>query len=326
MEVTCCGSADIPRLDSRQTTANLCACSDLWGGITSRIKRVRVGESMTTPTEVPVFILAGGLGTRLKEHTEFRPKPMVEIGNRPILWHIMRCYAAHGFKRFIVCAGFKSEVIKDYFLNYDAMNSDFTVNLSNHDVRYHGTYHDDDWKVTVAYTGETTMTGARISRAAAKYLGNCEHFAVTYGDGLCDANFQEELKIHVEARRVGTVLGVNPPSRFGELRTEGQDSLVCSFVEKPELRQSWINGGYFMFRRDFMRYLSPDEDCVLEKEPLSRLTADRQLGVYNHSGFWACMDTQRDKEYLDELWGSGRAPWTASWLNQNKIVGRAGFG
>jgi glucose-1-phosphate cytidylyltransferase len=285
-----------------------------------------VGGRMTGPAEVPVFILAGGLGTRLKEHTEFRPKPMVDVGNRPILWHIMRCYAAYGFKRFIVCAGFKSEVIKDYFLNYDAMNSDFTVSLRNHDVRYHGTYHDDDWEVTVAYTGETAMTGARVGRAAAKYLGSREHFAVTYGDGLCDANFEEEFNVHIGSNRIGTVLAVNPPTRFGELRTEDEGSVVSSFMEKPELRQSWINGGYFIFRRDFMKYLSADENCVLEREPLSRLTADRQLGVFHHSGFWACMDTQRDKEYLDELWRSGQAPWTASWFKQNKKLGRVGYG
>jgi glucose-1-phosphate cytidylyltransferase len=280
---------------------------------------------MTSPAEVPVFILAGGLGTRLKEHTEFRPKPMVEVGNRPILWHIMRCYAAYGFKRFIVCAGFKSEVIKDYFLNYDAMNSDFTVSLRSHDVRYHGAYHDDDWEVTVAYTGESAMTGARVGRAAAKYLGSSKHFAVTYGDGLCDANFQEELNFHIGAGRIGTVLAVNPPSRFGELRTQDEGSLVTSFMEKPELRQSWINGGYFIFQRDFMKYLSADENCVLEREPLIRLTADGQLGMFCHSGFWACMDTQRDKEYLDELWNVGQAPWAESWSTQGKIVGRLGY-
>ncbi len=258
-------------------------------------------------SDVPVFILAGGLGTRLKEQTEFRPKPMIDIGNRPILWHIMRCYGRFGFKRFVICTGFRSEVIKDYFLNYNAMNSDFTVQLKTHDVRYHNPHHDEDWEVTVAYTGELTMTGARIARAAARYLGGAEHFAVTYGDGLCNADLRAEFMFHQRHEGVGTVLAINPPSRFGELKTESD--AVVEFAEKPELTSSWINGGYFFFRRRFLDYLADDDGCVLEQEPLRRLARDRQLQVYRHDGFWACMDTQRDKEALDELWKSGRAPW-----------------
>lgn len=255
-----------------------------------------------------MFVLAGGLGTRFKEQTEFRPKPMIEIGNRPILWHIMRWYGRFGFRRFVICSGFRSEVIKDYFLNYAAMNSDFTVALRGHEVRYHDAHHDDNWEVTVAYTGELTLTGARIARAAAKYLGNAEHFAVTYGDGLCNADLTAEFAFHQAHGGIGTVLATNPPSRFGELRM--QADRVVEFAEKPELSKSWINGGYFFFRRAFQSYLSPDEGCVLEQAPLRRLTADRQFHVYRHRGFWACMDTQRDKEQLDELWRSGAAPWT----------------
>lgn len=257
--------------------------------------------------DVPVFILAGGLGTRLKEHTEFRPKPMVDVGEKPILWHIMRTYSHYGFRKFVVCAGFKSEAIKDYFLNYHSRESDFTVSLTSDKVTYHGHHHDDDWEVTVADTGVETMTGGRIGRATSRYLGGAEHFAVTYGDGLTDADIGAEFAFHREHGKIGTLLGINPPSRFGELVTHGDE--ISSFSEKPELVNAWINGGFFFFRRDFIRYLDSDAGLVLEREPLTRLAADSELCIYRHSGFWACMDTQRDKETLDGLWRSGKAPW-----------------
>lgn len=259
------------------------------------------------PADVPVFVLCGGLGTRLREETEVRPKPMVPVGNRPILWHIMRTYSHFGFRRFILCLGYKSEIIKSYFLNYASMNSDFTVTLKSNDVAVHSIDHEEDWDVTLAYTGELTMTGARVSRAAAKYLGKARQFAVTYGDGLTDANLAEEFRFHLEHGRIGTVLGVNPPSRFGELLVDG--SKVQEFSEKPEFGDSWINGGYFFFRREFLSYLSPEQDCVLEREPLVRLARDGQLSMFKHRAFWACMDTQRDLEFLNKLWSSGQAPW-----------------
>lgn len=257
--------------------------------------------------DIPVFILAGGLGTRLKEHTEFRPKPMVEVGDKPILWHILRKYRAHGFKKFIVCAGFKAEAIKRYMLDFDALNSDFTVKLGSHSISHHGAASSEDWDVTVAFTGELTMTGGRVARATSKYLGDAEHFAVTYGDGLCDVDLEAEWNFHVAHGGGGTVLGVNPPSRFGQLVLDGD--VVAEFAEKPALDDTWINGGFFFFRRDFTKYLSEDEGCVLEKEPLISLAQDRQLHMFKHTGFWACMDTQRDKEQLEELWRSGKAPW-----------------
>jgi glucose-1-phosphate cytidylyltransferase len=266
------------------------------------------------PSNVPVFILCGGLGTRLREETEFRPKPMVPVGNQPIMWHIMRCYARHGFRKFILCLGYKAEVVKSYFLNYTSMNSDFTVELKTNNLTVHSVDHDQDWDVTLAYTGELTMTGARVARAAAKYLGDAPTFAVTYGDGLTDANLGDEFAFHLANKKLGTVLGTNPPSRFGELKLDGVQ--VKEFSEKPEFSDSWINGGYFFFQRDFLRYLSADESCVLERDPLIQLSRDGELGMYKHSGFWACMDTQRDREYLEKLWTSGKAPWNAGHQNE----------
>jgi glucose-1-phosphate cytidylyltransferase len=257
--------------------------------------------------KVPVFILCGGLGTRLREETEFRPKPMVPIGDYPILWHIMRTYSHHGLKTFILCLGYKAEVIKSYFLNYPTMNSDFTIELSTNDLNLHKIDHGQDWRVTLANTGALTMTGARVARAAARYLGDAQYFAVTYGDGVTDANLLAEFQLHVDRGKIATVLGVNPPSRFGELKLENDK--VVEFAEKPDFTDNWINGGYFFFRREALKYLSKDEGCVLEKDPLVRLAHDGELNIYKHRGFWYAMDTQRDREYLDELWKSGKAPW-----------------
>lgn len=258
-------------------------------------------------SETPVFVLCGGLGTRLREETEVRPKPMVPIGNRPILWHIMRTYSHYGFHRFVLCLGYKADIIKSYFLNYASMNSDFTVALKSNNLTVHSIDHEEDWEVTLADTGELTMTGARVSRAAAKYLGGASHFAVTYGDGVTDVHLDEEFRFHLEQGRLGTVLGVNPPSRFGELKVDG--TTVEEFSEKPEFLDNWINGGYFFFHRDFLPYLSPEESCVLERDPLIRLARDGQLSMFKHRGFWACMDTQRDLEYLNKLWATGQAAW-----------------
>jgi glucose-1-phosphate cytidylyltransferase len=259
------------------------------------------------PASTPVFILCGGLGTRLKEETEFRPKPMVPVGGRPILWHVMRSYAAHGFRRFVLCLGFRGDVIKEYFLDYSAMNSDFTVELGSNEVTIHSVDHDDDWVVTLAETGEAAMTGARVARAAVKYLGDAEQFAVTYGDGLTDADLSAELAFHVAHGNLGTILGVSPPSRFGQLKLDGEH--VTEFAEKPDFPDTWINGGYLFFRQGFLDYLSTDDACVLEREPLVRLAADSELRVFRHQGFWFAMDTQRDRERLEAAWAAGEAPW-----------------
>lgn len=236
---------------------------------------------------------------------------MVPIGHRPILWHIMHLYRQHGFKKFILCLGYKGEQIKDYFINYAAMNSDFTVNLQTGSHTFHSPHHDEDWEVTLAYTGEKSQTGARVAQATLKYLNEAPHAAVTYGDGLTDANLKEEFLFHLSHQKLGTVLGVNLPSRFGKFSLRGED--VVQFSEKPILKDNWINGGFFFFRREFFsKYLSIRDDCVLEKKPLSTLSEDGELKIFRHEGFWACMDTQRDLDYLNELWNLEKAPWRAS--------------
>lgn len=274
---------------------------------------------------IPVFILCGGLGTRIKEETTLRPKPMVPIGNHPILWHIMHLYRRNGFKKFVLCTGFKSEIIKDYFLNYTSMHSDFTVDLRSHSVSYHSVHHQEDWEVTVAYTGEHTMTGGRLAIAAEKYLGNAPYAAVTYGDGLTNVNLRTEFDFHMEHGKLGTVLGVNPPSRFGEICLAG--NTVSKFAEKPEFNEKWINGGFFFFKSEFFKqYLIKDEMCVLEKKPLVKLAEDGELNLYKHPGFWACMDTQRDRDYLSDLWINGEAPWVNPLGTNTSIQSSLAFG
>lgn len=273
-------------------------------------------------SQIPVMILCGGLGTRIKEETELRPKPMVPIGNYPILWHIMHTYRRHGFRKFILCTGFKSAVIKDFFLNYHSMHSDFTVDLATNEMQVHEIHHEEDWNVTVAYTGEETMTGGRLAIAARKYAGDSPHIAVTYGDGLTDANLKDAFEFHLNHQKIGTILGVNPPSRFGELKLDGDT--VQEFSEKPDFCEKWINGGYGFFKKEFFfNYLQPVKECILEKEPLVKLAHDKELSVYKHPGFWACMDTQRDRDSLTALWNTGKAPWCKpiqSITTQNKIL------
>jgi glucose-1-phosphate cytidylyltransferase len=260
-----------------------------------------------SPEDTPVFILCGGIGTRLKEETEFRPKPMVTIGEHPILWHIMEIYARAGFRRFVLCLGFKAASVKDFFSQWHIHNRDYTIRLDTNEVTVHEHARKVDWEVTLADTGETAMTGSRVAQAARKYLGSARHFAVTYGDGLTDANLAQEFRFHLGRSEIGTVLGVNPPSRFGEIHA--QNDTVVAFDEKPVITDHWVNGGFFFFHRNFLPYLSEDESCVLEREPLIRLARDGQLNLYRHDGFWACMDTHRDREYLTGLVKSGTPPW-----------------
>jgi glucose-1-phosphate cytidylyltransferase len=254
----------------------------------------------------PVVILCGGLGTRLREETEYRPKPMVEIGGRPILWHIMKTYAAAGFTDFVLCLGYKGEVIKEYFLNYEAMHNDCTISLGQPaSIEYHSRHQEQQWRVTLADTGAQTLTGARIKRVA-RYLTG-DRFCLTYGDGVADVDPQALMAAHLQAGLVGTVTGVRPSARFGELVADGDR--VVAFHEKPQSMEGLVNGGFFVFERRFLDYLSDDPGCILERAPLEGLVRDGQLHVYRHAGFWQCMDTIRDHQYLNEMWTAGRAPW-----------------
>lgn len=260
-------------------------------------------------------LLCGGQGTRLREHTELRPKPMVEVGGRPILWHIMKGYSYYGVTDFVLCLGYKSNVIKEYFLNYNAMMTDFTVSLGKQStVEIHEMSSiEEDWKVTLADTGEDTMTGGRVHRAS-RYFSSDETFLVTYGDGVADINISQLVSFHMSHGKLATLTGVRPPSKFGELQYSG--NRVQSFSEKPTGGQGLVNGGFFCFQRDFLRYLSGDSNCVLEREPLEKCASDGQLCVYEHEGFWQCMDTFRDWTLLDSLWKSGNAPWKI-WNDSN---------
>lgn len=252
-----------------------------------------------------VVILCGGFGTRLREETEVRPKPMVEIGGRPILWHIMKSFAHYGFKEFVLCLGYKSEVIKNYFLNYDRLHGDVTVELGSGIVQTHGRHDDLGWKITLAETGLNSMTGSRVKRIE-KYIDG-ESFILTYGDGVADIDIHKLVEFHSSNDKIGTVTGVSPISHYGEMGISGNQ--VISFREKPELPESYINGGYFVFNKSFFDYLNDDPGCILEREPLEQLTADGQLAIFTHNGFWQCMDTYRDHVFLNELWDRGEAKW-----------------
>ncbi len=262
---------------------------------------------MSRPEEVPVFVLCGGRGTRLGGSRAPLPKPMVELGDRPLLLHILESYARFGFRRFVLCTGWRAEAIAGYFMLMPGLTADFTVDLRTRQVFWHQNGETPDWEITVAHTGPDVGTGARIARAAARYLGEAEHFAVTYGDGLADVDLAAELDFHLAHGALGTVLAVRPPARFGRLDLDGDR--VRDFAEKPAEGADWINGGYFFFRRAFLDYLSPDPACVLEREPLERLARDGELRVYVHDGFWSCLDTPRDHEHLQGLCESGRPPW-----------------
>ncbi len=253
-----------------------------------------------------VVILAGGHGTRLREETEYRPKPMVHVGPRPILWHIMKTYSHYGLNEFVVCLGYKGEVIKDYFLRYRIMANDFTIELGKRKLTLHSDSHESRWKVTLADTGAKAMTGARVKRVEPHVKGDV--FMLTYGDGVANVDIRALLKFHKAHGKIATVTGVAPASRFGELLLDGGHR-VREFSEKPQTHAGVINGGYFVFDRRVFDYLSDDDGCVLEREPLERLAKDGELMMYRHAGFWQCMDTLRDMQLLNSLWESGEAPW-----------------
>ncbi len=257
--------------------------------------------------DVPIFILCGGIGTRMKEETEFKPKPMVEVGGKPVVFHIMKTYSNYGFNHFVLCLGFKSEYVKDYFLNRRYLANDFSVTSDQERVRVLSSNEVEDWRIDLVDTGQNCMTGGRIARAYDRYYQDKGTFGVTYGDGICDVNLRDSFDFHKKNDSIGTITGVNPTSRFGELKTNGQK--VEEFLEKPVLHDQWINGGYFFFNSNFRNFLTTDTNCILEQSPLKSLSENGELQVFKHSGFWRCMDTQRDKEELDILYKNGEMEW-----------------
>jgi len=253
------------------------------------------------------IILCGGKGTRLSEETGLRPKPMVEIGERPILWHIMQSYAHYNHKDFYLALGYKQEFIKDYFINFYARSTDFKVDLGTGSVDYLK-QNKMDWKLNLIDTGEETLTGGRVKRLK-EFIGN-ETFMLTYGDGVCDVNIEELVKFHKAHGKLATVTAVRPPARFGEMIFDGD--VVTEFKEKPRASVGWINGGFFVLEPEVFDYIPEGDDAVFEKAPLENLANDGQLVAFKHEGFWQCMDTMRDKKLLNDLWDSKDASW---WKN-----------
>ena len=253
-----------------------------------------------------VVILAGGLGTRLSEETELKPKPMVEIGGKPILWHIMKIYSFYGFNDFIILTGYKSHIIKDYFINYYNRYSDVTVDMNNNTIEVHKT-RNEPWKVTMLYTGQDTMTGSRIKKAQ-KYLGK-EPFLLTYGDGVSDVNIKDLIKCHKSSKKIITMTAVQLQGRFGALVIK-DDNVITSFMEKPKGDESWINGGFFVCENEVFDYIDENNDNIIfERKPLENLAKNNKLNAYKHRGFWKPMDTLRDKIDLTNMWQNDVAPW-----------------
>jgi glucose-1-phosphate cytidylyltransferase len=254
-----------------------------------------------------VVILAGGYGTRIRDVADDIPKPMIPIGPYPILWHIMKSYAHFGYKEFVVCLGYKGQVIKEFFLNYEAYTRDFTINFgSNSGLDFHNNHDESEWRVTLADTGARSMTGTRVARIR-DYVGN-DDFMLTYGDGVSDVNIKELHAFHKSHGKVLTVTGVRPPGRFGEMVGDADRNIV-EFNEKPQATAGRINGGFFVASPELFDYLDDREDLVFEQEPIGKLVKDRQLVMFQHDGFWQPMDTSRDYQLLNSLYESGNAPW-----------------
>ncbi len=253
-----------------------------------------------------VVILAGGYGTRIRDVADDIPKPMIQIGQYPILWHIMKSYAHFGFKEFVICLGYKGKVIKDFFLNYEAYTRDFTITLGTNNHVFHNKHDESDWKVTFAETGIHTMTGGRISRIK-KYIQG-ENFMLTYGDGISNVDINELLAYHKSHGKVLTVTGVRPPGRFGEMVSD-TDGRILEFNEKPQSTEGMISGGFFVANSKIFDYIDDREDLVFEQEPMRNLVADGELMMYKHDGFWQPMDTSREYNLLNSIYEKGNAPW-----------------
>ena len=260
-----------------------------------------------------VVILAGGLGTRFSEETALRPKPMIEIGGKPILWHIMNTYDAHGIREFILALGYKQEVVKEYFLNFYALNNDISIDLATGKTKFHNGRH-PDWKIHLVDTGLNTQTGGRVGRLRA-WFEKDETLMLTYGDGVGDLDITALLQFHKSHGKLATVTTVRSPARFGRIGFNGDQ--VIDFYEKPETSEGWINGGYFVLSAKALDYIDGD-DTVWERGPIERLARDGQLMGYRHSGFWSCMDTLKEKNMLEELWASGNAPWKIPGTNSGE--------
>lgn len=252
-----------------------------------------------------ICILCGGSGTRLKEQTEFIPKPMIPIGGRPMLYHIMKLYSHYGFNEFVLALGYKQEIIKDYFVHLDIINNDITVDIGQYRGANHHGYADKGWRVTLSDTGENTMKGGRLKRIEKYIRGNT--FMMTYGDGIGNINIPELLEFHQKHGRIATVTGIHPLPRFGEIHRQGER--VLNFTEKPNDPDCLMNGGFFVFNREIFDYLHPDEWCDLEVGPLEMVANDGELMVYHHTGYWGCMDNLKDMSELQKLWNDGKAPW-----------------
>ena len=261
----------------------------------------------------PAVILCGGFGTRIRGVTDLLPKPMIPIGGRPIVWHIMKQYASIGVTRFVLCLGYKREVFVDYFLNYRARSCDCTVTLNKENaVEFLENPGEEQWEVTLAGTGENSMTGCRAYRAG-KYLKESEHFFLTYGDGVSDIDLMALYECHLSSGKMATVSAVRPPGRFGEMQSS-ENGVVTSFSEKPQTSEGLINGGFMVLRNDFLsNYLRDDEALKLEEEPLQRAAADSELNGVIHEGFWQCMDTAREFDLLNTMWKENHAPWRNGW-------------
>jgi len=268
---------------------------------------------MTEKNEMPVaMILCGGRGTRIRDVTEVLPKPMVPIGPQPIVWHIMKTYAAFGVHRFILCLGYKKEVFIDYFLNYKARAQDITINIGQKgDIIYHGR-NGEDWQVTLADTGENTMTGGRVAIGAGYVPPNEENFFMTYGDGVANIDIKALYDFHLRQKKLLTLTAVHPSGRFGEIKLE--QGRITSFYEKPQTAEGLINGGFMVINKEFVsKYLTTDIKLILEQQPMHRAAKDGQMAAFVHDGYWQCMDTVREHQLLNELWANGKAPWTEKW-------------
>jgi glucose-1-phosphate cytidylyltransferase len=259
--------------------------------------------------KIKVVILCGGRGTRLKEETEFKPKPLLTIGDKPIIWHIMKIYSHYGYKDFILCLGYKGDMIKRYFLDYQWMNNDFTINLGDRKSSLnHHTQIEEDWNITFANTGETTLTGGRIKKIE-KYI-NENDFMVTYGDGVANVDINKLVEFHKKEGKIGTITGVHPSSKYGTVDID-QNNVINEFKEKPILKDI-INGGFFVFKKEFFNYIKGD--CMLEKEPFEQIVREKQLALFKHEDFWHCMDTYKDFEDLNKMESDGKTPWKV-WKN-----------